>query len=270
MRGHSALHHAKKKLGIFWDVDGTLVDSSDLCRQATCAVLKRNGYSGEVTRDQYHEGAGLITSRRMAWHATGNPDDPIGPALGREFDNMYIDMVTAETVPMFSGVKELIKNISLDDSIGHGVLSNACGAYVRAVCRAHSLESLFSVMYGADDVGAGKPNADGLQACCRAVNVSENLCIYVGDSKNDGLAAKAAGMKSVYVCWGYPFSESTASEFDYRATNSEELCSILDRFIDECKSSYRRGHSIVWDPEVIDNEHAHKMRTDNEYWDGRR
>ena len=264
--------HRKKKMvvGILWDLDGTLVDSSDLCRSASNVVLQKHGFRGELSKEQYHEGSKYITSRRMAFHAVGNPDDPIGLQLGADFDAFYIDMVTPTTVPLFPGLRAVLNNISNDDSIGHGVLSNACGTYVRAVCSAHKLSSTFSCIYGSDDVPAPKPNPDGLLTCSRNIEVDVDFCVYIGDSKSDGLAARAAGMKSVYVSWGHPFSESVASAFDYRASTVEELCLVVDGFIDECKAVHKHAHAVVWAADVVDNEGLNKQRTDNEFWDGRR
>lgn len=38
----------------------------------------------------------------MAWHVTGNPDDPIGESLGMQFDDLYVDLVSLETVHLMS------------------------------------------------------------------------------------------------------------------------------------------------------------------------
>ena len=58
------------------------------------------------------------------------------------------------------------------------MLSNACGAYVRAVVAANELDEvggqrlgLFKVALGADEVPAAKPAADGLLLCCEQLGV---------------------------------------------------------------------------------------------------
>ena len=60
-----------------------------------------------------------------------------------------------------------------------------------------------------------------------------------------------------------------SSCFDVTVTTHEELVIELEKFRAFCKRQ-QQVRSIVWDPEVADNEHSNKLRTDNEYWDGRR
>ena len=42
----------------------------------------------------------------------------------------------------------------------------------------------------------------GLLRCCRLLGADPSECVYVGDSLGDGLAASAAGLRSVGVRWG--------------------------------------------------------------------
>ena len=70
-------------------------------------------------------------------------------------------------------------------------------AYVERVLAVHNLQGHFRIMHGADDVPAPKPAPDGLLLCCRELGQDASQCVYVGDSPSDGLAARAAGMKSI-------------------------------------------------------------------------
>ena len=42
-----------------------------------------------------------------------------------------------------------------------------------------------------------------LESACRLLNVSASNSMMVGDSKNDVVAAKSAGIKSIAVTYGY-------------------------------------------------------------------
>ncbi len=105
----------------------------------------------------------------------------------------------------------------------YGVLSNACGAYVRAVLNVTGLYSLFDVALGADDVPAAKPAPDGLLQCCQFLGTSPEACVYVGDSPSDGIAAASAGMRSVGVTWGSNSRESVSADFDETVDSVAEL-----------------------------------------------
>ena len=106
--------------------------------------------------EDFHAGTKYTTPRRLAWHVTGNPDDPVGVELGKRFDALYTDRVNVETVPLFAGMKELVLEMK-DTFVSMGVLSNSCTDYVQRVIETHNLTSLFSVIVGSDEVPEAKP-----------------------------------------------------------------------------------------------------------------
>ena len=211
-------------IGILWDVDGTLADSYELGFQSTIQVLKnyektneqqnKNSRSkkGVITEKEYHEGTKYTTPRRLAWHVTGNPDDEIGNELAREFDRLYIDLVTMDTAKFYPNIKDLLSKLYKYCDIGRdqidikaksdgednshlsqmtnnkirlhqGALSNACGEYVCKVLSVNEVSNLFKCQLGADDVPKAKPEPDGLYQCCKEIgNILPQNCIYIGDS----------------------------------------------------------------------------------------
>lgn len=62
---------------------------------------------------------------------------------------------------------------------------------------------LFQVVMDADDVEKKKPHAEPLLTCSRQLGVSSHRCAYVGDTRVDIMAGKAAEMKSVAVLTGF-------------------------------------------------------------------
>lgn len=156
---------------VLWDVDGTLVDSTLLAWSSTNVVLQRHGYKA-VSEAQYEEGARFETPKRMAYHATGDPHAvDVGLRLARDFDDHYVQLVSMDSVPLYPGLKELITELA-EQGVVLGALSNACGAYVRAVLKAHGYEELFKVQLGADEVPRAKPGPDGLLKCCQPLGTS--------------------------------------------------------------------------------------------------
>eukprot|EP01036_Dinobryon_divergens_P029674 gene29674-38803_t len=180
---------------VLWDVDGTLSDSFQLGFDSTNAVLQRNG-KDRISTESYHQGTKFTTPRRMAWHVTGDPDHPVGEELGRQFDELYVDLVSQATAPFYEGIHKLLDDVKKTHPlVRYGALSNACGSYVRAVLSVNNVSSIFEVQLGADEVPASKPNPDGLLLICRLMgDVNPANCIYIGDSPTDGQAATAAGM----------------------------------------------------------------------------
>ena len=179
---------------ILFDIDGTLCDSSALCFESTNRVLQSHGFP-PITLAEYKEGSKYTTPRRFAWHVTKNPNDEVGFQLGNDFDRMYVELVSSETVPLFKGISELIHGIrKLDPTIKLGALSNACSDYARAIQSSHDvLSSNFEICFGVEDVPAAKPSGEGLLAICRKLEIDPSHAVYIGDAPSDGQAAAAAG-----------------------------------------------------------------------------
>jgi HAD superfamily hydrolase (TIGR01549 family) len=218
---------SKGKRAVLWDVDGTLSDSYKLGFDSTNKVLLNVGVT--ITEDQYHEGTKLTTPRRLAWHVTGNPDDPTGIDLGTQFDDLYVELVSTETAPFYPGIMDVLSTLQEknQNDLVLGALSNACGAYVTAVLKVNGVTDMFSIGLGADEVPAAKPQPDGLLKICKTLGLDPALCVYVGDSPSDGQAATAAGMKSVGVTWGSHPETTVRPAFTETVHTTDELCNVL-------------------------------------------
>ena len=134
--------------GVLWDVDGTLVESTDLAFVATNEVLEANGRP-QITVEQYKVGckfttpercapspsgapatrpatlpatllapAALLSLRRVARrsfnvHTGSPPGDELGWKLGDEFDRTYVTRVSPETAGLFPGSDRLLRSLAL-------------------------------------------------------------------------------------------------------------------------------------------------------------
>lgn len=216
---------------ILFDVDGTLSDSWKLGFTSTQQVLTRNGHR-EITEEEYHQGTKYSTPRRFAWHLTQNPEDPIGVLLGQQFDDLYVNLVSPETTALYPGIVPMLTKLRAQQggSIKIGALSNACGAYVKAVLDVNELKAFFDIGLGADEVPFPKPKPDGLLQICRTLSVAPSDCVYVGDSASDGQAAAAAGMRSVGVSWGSHPKSSLVGSFSLLVDSVADLEATLVQF----------------------------------------
>jgi len=227
-----------KVQSVLFDVDGTLADSFMLGFSSTNSVLVRQGKK-PITEEDYHQGTKFTTPRRLAWHVTGNPDDPIGEDLGRQFDELYVNLVTPTTTPLFTGIREMLIRIQAQHTdLLYGALSNAATAYVHAVMKQTKLDTLFKVQLGADAVPEAKPSGAGLLCCSKLLGVDPKKCIYVGDSPTDAIAASNAGfLCSVGVTWGSHSVENVQRAFSYTVYSVDELELVLVAII--------RGQDLV-------------------------
>lgn len=233
-----AFENAADKIGIFFDVDGTLSDSYQLGFDSTNEVLRRHNLP-PITEVEYHEGTKFTTPMRLAWHVTADPNNSIGAQLGAEFDALYVKLVSTETAKLYDGIPDLL--YSLNNTYGQNVqfaaLSNACTDYVTAVLEINDLQQLFKVGIGADAVPAPKPAPDGLWQIAQQLQVSIARCVYIGDSPSDGAAAKAAGMHSIGVTWGSHAASKVQVAFAVTVSTVKELEEEILTFVRVCMIS---------------------------------
>eukprot|EP00596_Hydrurales_sp_CCMP1899_P004437 CAMPEP_0119042562 /NCGR_PEP_ID=MMETSP1177-20130426/15908_1 /TAXON_ID=2985 /ORGANISM="Ochromonas sp, Strain CCMP1899" /LENGTH=231 /DNA_ID=CAMNT_0007009455 /DNA_START=160 /DNA_END=855 /DNA_ORIENTATION=- len=212
---------------VLWDVDGTLADSYLLGYTSTNTVFKNNGIE-EIEEHVYHMGTKYTTPRRLAWHSTGDPDHACGQELGKQFDELYVNLISLETAGFYDGIPNVLSTIiKKHPNVKLGALSNACGAYVQGVLQVNGVSDDFRVGLGADDVPAAKPKPDGLLQICEFLNILPSQCIYIGDSPSDGQAATNCGMPSVGVTWGSHPVETVKPAFTHTVHNTEDLTRIL-------------------------------------------
>lgn len=252
---------------VIWDLDGTICDSHMLALNSTNSVLEANGFK-RISEEDYKFGSRFPTPKRLSYHAVGNINDPIGISLGLQFDALYVPLVSRENTLLYSGIERLLQVLSSKHLLA--VLSNACGEYVRAVLSVNTLNSYFSIAYGADDVSEPKPSPAGLNEIYRQLNVQKENCIYIGDGPGDGDAAKNAGIMSIGVTWGSYEAISIEGKFDMLVDNMNELEDSIDKIIHKMIRRHRVNKHVSWEGSVIDNENMNKIRTDDETWEGTR
>jgi len=239
--------------GVIFDIDGTLANSWKLGYDASQVVLANNQIQA-ITEELYHECTKYSTPERLARHAGLLPEKDgiefveIGNALAKEFDDLYVGLVSIDTAAFYDGISELIVGLphNCDASNGRIVkvaaLTNACVAYAHAVLKTNcpllngnseyegetGIYERFISIHGADTVSKPKPSPEGLLKCCQEIDISPQRCVYIGDSPSDAVAAKASGMLAIGVSWGSHTIESLDSApFDYLCHSVEELKDLL-------------------------------------------
>lgn len=227
--------------GVIFDIDGTLADSWQLGFEATQVILERNNIP-LITAEVYHDHTRYATPDRLARHAGLLPGDAdyveTGNRLGKEFDDLYVGLVSKKTAPFYPGVKDMI--VSVPSHVVIGALTNAAERYAHAVLETNCPEvqkesdetaviyKRFQSIRGADTVPKPKPHPDGLYQVCQEMGLEPKDCVYVGDSPSDGASAHAAGMPSIGVTWGSHEEESLQqAPFSHLCRSVEELQALL-------------------------------------------
>ena len=82
-------------------------------------------------------------------------------------------------------------------------LTNKPLDFARPLLKAKGLDGFFAHVFGGDSFERKKPDPLPLHKTCEAMGTLAAQTLMVGDSENDGLAARAAGCPVVLVSYGY-------------------------------------------------------------------
>ncbi len=182
---------------VFFDLDGTLLDTAPDIRAALNRTLVEFGYpphtDGEVKKF-VGNGARKLIERAL----------PAGcadlEAVYARFRTVYAASDNALTRP-FDGIGEL-----LDDLKGAGA-SLAVITNKPQEATAHVIDTFFPARF--DFVGGDsglfpcKPDPSYTRYAALTLRVAPKDCVFVGDGETDIRTARRAGMRSVAALWGY-------------------------------------------------------------------
>lgn len=216
---------------IGFDLDGTLVDSlPDL-------ALSLNSAFAEVGLPQAPEelvmtwignGADILFARGLEW--TGRASEFSEEELAqikRRFGHFYGENV-CNISRLYPNVKATLEALHAK-GYTLAVVTNKPTKHVQPVLKAFGIDHLFAEALGGQSLPAIKPHPAPLYYLCGKFGLYPHEILFVGDSKNDILAAQNAGCKSVGLTYGYnyniPISESNP---DYVFDDFADILKILN------------------------------------------
>jgi phosphoglycolate phosphatase len=191
----------KLRLVIF-DVDGTLVDSQAHIVAAMDAAFTANGLT-PPDRARTLSIVGLSLPVAMARLAPDHPDltDALVEAYKHAFATLRIENGAALS-PLFPGARAALDALRAED---HTLLAIATGKSRRGLLHIldlHDLHRHFQSVQVADD-HPSKPHPSMIEACLSDTGVAPDRAVIVGDTTYDIDMARAAGIASLGVSWGY-------------------------------------------------------------------
>lgn len=177
---------------ILFDLDGTLIDSPRLWREAYRQILKTVGHT---FKDE--DFARLYPSGKPMrdWLTHLGIDHAHYPALRKERDQIYESLLRSE-VDWHQDAETTFTAIT--EKYPTGIITGSHKTYIDAIEHRIPLRSLVDVILDETDLaGKSKPQPDGLLIAAEKLNVDPARCLYIGDQPFDAETAKNAGME----CW---------------------------------------------------------------------
>jgi len=204
----------REKELILFDFDGTLIDSAPDLAAAVNHMLAQLGRPPfEETRIRGWVGNGARTLVERALRAAYGENAPLAPAFVDDalerFMAHYAEHLAVHTVA-YPHVVDVLGRLSRK-GFRLGIVTNKPHAFVEPILQSLGMDALFELTLGGDSLPLKKPDPLPLLHACETLGIPAERCVMVGDSKNDILAAKSAGMHCIGLGYGYNYGEDLAA-----------------------------------------------------------
>ncbi len=202
--------HAQEKLSmkyttVIFDLDGTILNTEPLWREATRLMLaKRNVQVTPQDQDQIDQRVRGLPLKECCTiiKEMHQLTDPVELIMQDEIDLVSVLYDTHLTfVPGFENCHARIEKVGMKTAIA----SNCTDSVIFKAARSLNLEQFFgSHIYGISHVNnIAKPQPDIFLHAARMLASEPEECIVIEDSRSGIQAAKAAGMKCIAINTGH-------------------------------------------------------------------
>jgi phosphoglycolate phosphatase len=227
IRTNRAFDPATIKALIF-DLDGTLIDSRLDLIHSVNAMLRHIGrpeLPGDVIATYVGDGAPMLVRR-----ALGDPDDEGSVQRALEYFLAYYREHKLDHTHVYPGIHEALVRIRQGTN-GRprtmAVLSNKPVNPSRAIVEALGMKDFFAQVYGGNSFPTKKPDPLGAQKLLEELGCNPREAVMVGDSSNDVLTGRNAGLWTVGVTYGFAPQTLDLTPPDVRVDSAPELAEIL-------------------------------------------
>lgn len=188
---------------IFFDLDGTLVDSVPDLAEAARRMLAE---LGEATRSDAEiatfVGKGIPV---MVERALTVGRSPVSPERLQQAIHVFLkhyDDTNGLLTVAYPGVCEALPLLRTR-GLKLGCVTNKAEAFIAPLLDKLGLLSYMDCLIGGDTLPQKKPDPEPLWHACEQVGVMREHALMVGDSGNDALCARRAGIPVLLMTYGY-------------------------------------------------------------------
>jgi 2-phosphoglycolate phosphatase len=205
---------------LIFDLDGTLIDSSDGVVDAVNYALTRTGQPMQEAR-RIKSYIGYPLEQAFA-DFTSLPY----PELYRHFQERAVDSVVASAKPL-DGADEALRELHRR-GYQLAIATTKIRAHVEAIVSKFQWQSLIGVAIGGNDVPAVKPDPAMFRLAIEKLGARPEETLAIGDTENDVRAAQAVPVRVVAVASPYGGDEKVRSlSPDYVIDSVAELVELL-------------------------------------------
>jgi phosphoglycolate phosphatase len=191
---------------IFFDLDGTIVDSREAYYEAARTAFQAMGQKPPEKE------ASLEIPKRLEQK---QPINNIIKGDTHKFLNVYLKTyysITTEKTKPLPNISTMLELLSANAKLALITMRCVPKESIIKELEIFGIAKYFSYVVTALDTHKPKPSPEALLTCVNALGVQMCDCVIVGDSVNDIKAGKAAGAKTVAVLSGIFSREDVAKE----------------------------------------------------------
>lgn len=183
-----------KPSAIFWDWDGTLVDSFDFLLE-THNYIRRTIGKNEISEDKFK---GYFGSPRNALYEKVYGADCVERAICL-FEEYFTKNHLNGSLRLIDNSNEVLSCV-FNLGIPMGVVSNRVRKFLIVEAEHFGWSDYFKTFVGAGDTENGKPSAQPLFLALEKINLRPSKDVWlVGDTLNDVVCAKDADCTSIFI-----------------------------------------------------------------------
>ena len=181
---------------VLWDVDGTLIDSSEYHWLSWRDALAAESFP--VTREQFDATFGQRNDEILRGYFGADYPAAEVKRVADSKETAYRTLVRERGISPLPGVRDWLERLKAR-GWRQAVASSAPRQNLDAILDALSLHDYFDAIVSAEDVTNGKPDPQVFLVAARRLGVPPSSCVVVEDAPAGVEAARRAGMRSVGV-----------------------------------------------------------------------
>jgi phosphoglycolate phosphatase len=182
---------------LIFDLDGTLIDSQRDITSAVNSVRKEYGFDylhAEQVRSYLGSGVNVLMNEVIPEKKWMVQSEVL------ERFKFYYRRCLIDTTVIYNGIREMLEALKNKKKV---ILSNKNEDFSCEIAKKLKISDYFVKVWGGDSAGAKKPDPKPIADLINLTKSDISKTIMIGDSANDFLAAKAAGILSIAVLYGY-------------------------------------------------------------------
>ena len=196
--------NTSKLRAVFFDLDGTLIDSaSDLAASVNhaLALIEKPPLCEHTIRAYIGNGADRLIHRAITRQHQGDAKPEHYEPAREAFLAHYASNVCNKST-LYPAVEEVLMMLK-DRGYHLACITNKPSQFTVPLLDALAVKRHFSVVLSGDSLARKKPAPDQLQHAARRFNLTPSECLMIGDTNTDISAALNCDMPAVFVTYGY-------------------------------------------------------------------